>query len=142
MLVRFIEYFSTEDARRAIRDLDGRLLGGKPVTVSGSQEVQALLPTFLANMNEFLYSIIHEVVVPVLDHQSGVRNPPIAGHLLNTPITLSLPIRINLTPTSITTRSRRPHLTIIAIPLYHTIIHNNSLQGITQALRCPRPPNV
>ncbi|KAF9469102.1 hypothetical protein BDZ94DRAFT_570073 [Collybia nuda] len=34
----FIEYFSREDAHRAIRDLDGRLLGGKPVTVSGLHE--------------------------------------------------------------------------------------------------------
>lgn len=93
-------------------------------------------------MNKCIYSLIREVVVPVLDHQCGARNPRIAGRLPITPITLSLPIRINLTPTSITTRGRRPHLTIIAIPLSHTIIHNNSLQGITQALRYPRLPSV
>jgi RNA recognition motif-containing protein len=44
-LYSFIEYFSNEDAERAVQELNGKRLGGKRVTVSGitlvrSEELQ------------------------------------------------------------------------------------------------------
>lgn len=41
-ILSFIEYFSKDDAERAIQELNGKRLGGKRVTVSGITVVRLI----------------------------------------------------------------------------------------------------
>ena len=49
----FIEYFSNEDAERAVQELNGRRLGGKRVTVAGITVVNLFYPNRLSNDNVY-----------------------------------------------------------------------------------------